>query len=227
MSTAPQAIYARRGEGLSELDGQLLLDLGSADDAELEELFARAEDGRGGGALRRGGRALPALPRHRSARLRRRLQPRQLPARRRPAARGGARLSRAIKLDPGFVEAWFNLAGLMSERGRDRRGAPPSAARRSRSTPTMPTRSSISPSSNSMPAISPRRGAGGRAISNSTSDSEWARTAARGIQFVDLQLAQRSGRLRWRRDSCSTARRTRAPPSCSRMAPARRWIRRR
>ena len=25
---------------------------------------------------------------------------------------------RAIKLDPGFVEAWFNLAGLMSERGR-------------------------------------------------------------------------------------------------------------
>ena len=25
----------------------------------------------------------------------------------------------AIKLDPAFVEAWFNLAGLMSEQGRE------------------------------------------------------------------------------------------------------------
>ncbi|TIU07318.1 MAG: tetratricopeptide repeat protein, partial [Mesorhizobium sp.] len=27
--------------------------------------------------------------------------------------------ARAIKCDPGFVEAWFNLAGLMSDEGRE------------------------------------------------------------------------------------------------------------
>ena len=55
---------------------------------------------------------------------------------------------------------------------------------------TMPTRSSTSRRSSSTPAISPRRGAGGSAISSSTASSEWARTAARGMQFVDLQTAQ-------------------------------------
>ena len=27
-------------------------------------------------------------------------------------------LARALKLDPGFVEAWFNLAGAVAGRGR-------------------------------------------------------------------------------------------------------------
>ena len=87
----------------------------------------------------------------------------------------------------------------MSERGQHRRGAPPSAARRSRSTPTMPTRSSTSPSSNSTPAISPKRARWWARYLELDEHSEWARTAARGIQFVDLQLDAEDGRLRWRR----------------------------
>ena len=189
MSSGAATIYARRGEGLSELDGQLLLDLGAADDAELEELFARAEDAEARrAATPRRRRSTSAASRIDPARLGRGLQPRQLPAGARAAQpRRRTTIARAIKLDPGFVEAWFNLAGLLRERGQHRRGAPASRARRSRSTPTMPTRSTTSPRSNSTPATSPRRGAGGRAISSSTSDSEWARTAARGMQFVDLQ----------------------------------------
>ena len=130
--------------------------------------------------------------------------------------------TRAIKLDPGFVEAWFNLAGLIAERGH----AEPRAAtsrRRSRSTPTMPTPSSISPSSNSTPAISPRRGAAGRAISSSTDESEWARTAARGIQFVDLAAAVSGTRgLRW----CERFPVRRPATDATRHHPACAWRRR-
>ena len=88
----------------------MLLGLGAAED-DADEVFAARRGGGGGGAARRGGGALRALPRDRSRRLGRGLQPGQLPAGRRAARRRRRReLARALKLDPGFVEAWFNLA---------------------------------------------------------------------------------------------------------------------
>ena len=67
-------------------------------------------------------------------------------------------ISRAIKLDRGFVEAWFNLAGLMAERGRAASARRHLADAPSPSTRTTPTRSSTSPRWRSRPATSPRRG---------------------------------------------------------------------
>ena len=85
----------------------------------------------------------------------RRLQPGQLPAgagRARPRRR--RTIARAVKLDPGFVEAWFNLGRAAGRRGRHRRGAAASAAGRSRSIRTTPTRSTTSRRSSSTPATS-------------------------------------------------------------------------
>src|SRR6185437_1008870 len=45
------AIYARRGDALSELNGQALLPLEPTDDAELEDLFAAAETAEAEGAF--------------------------------------------------------------------------------------------------------------------------------------------------------------------------------
>ncbi len=42
------------------------------------------------------------------------------------SARPRMTMRSAIKLDPSFVEAWFNFAGLLRERGRDRCRAPAS-----------------------------------------------------------------------------------------------------
>ena len=174
------------GRGLSELDGQLLLGLGEPADADAEDLFAQAEAAEADGRPRRGGGALRALPRDRSRTMRWRPSTGRT-ACARPGARPRPRPSyaRALRLDPGFVEAWFNLAGLL-------RGARPARTRRggisrgrSRSTPAMPMRSSTSRRSRSRPATSPRRGAGGSATSSSIPTSEWARRAARGVQFVD------------------------------------------
>ena len=82
---------------LSELDGQMLLPLG--DSRRTTSSPVRTRRGRRGRrALRRGRGPLPPLPRRRSGRLRRRLQPRQLPPRgrapgeaRRPTAGAQAR----------------------------------------------------------------------------------------------------------------------------------------
>ncbi|HEU0220764.1 MAG TPA: tetratricopeptide repeat protein, partial [Paracoccaceae bacterium] len=182
-------IYARRGECLSELDGQMLLDLERTCDAELEDLFARAEaaeeEGRHDEAAALYRRCLAIDPRDSVAAFNR---ANCLRAADRPVE-AMHDYARAIKLDPGFVEAWFNLAGLMRERGRL------DAARQH-------LRKAIT-----------LDGAFGDAVFNLASlefdagnldearrwwerylevdqDSEWARTAAKGIRFVTLQSAQ-------------------------------------
>ena len=111
------AIYARLGENLSELDGQLLFDLGLPDDAELEEIFASAEaaeaEGRYDEAAALYQRCLAIDPGDAVAAFNR-ANCLRAAGRHAEAAHDYAR---AIKLDPGFVEAWFNLAGLTAERG--------------------------------------------------------------------------------------------------------------
>ena len=220
---APQAIYARRGERPERARRPVAVrPRQRRPTTTAGRVVRRGRSGRGGGRLRRGGRALPALPRasipatavaafNRANCLRAAGR----------AAEAAHDYARAIKLDPGFVEAWFNLAGLLSERGHDRRGAPPSAEG-DRARPRLcRRRSSTSPRSNSTPAISPRRGAGGCAISSSTSDSEWARTAARGIAVRRSAARATIGGLRWRPHFLFDG-----PEDAPRHHPARAWRRR-
>lgn len=110
------AIYACHGDAVSELDGQLLLGLGAAEE-DAEEVFARAEaaeaEGRHGEAAALYGRCLAIDPADAVAAFNR---ANCLAAEGR-AGEAEAELVRALKLDPGFVEAWFNLAGLAAARG--------------------------------------------------------------------------------------------------------------
>ena len=91
MSAGAEAIYARARRRLQRARRPACCSTSTrADDAELEELFLAAEEAEADGRYDEAAALLPALPRHRSERLRRRLQPRQLPARSGPARRGGA-----------------------------------------------------------------------------------------------------------------------------------------
>ena len=122
------AIYARDGEGLSELDGQLLLDLGRRTTTSRGAVRARRE--------RRGARGASPRPR-RSTGAASRSIPRDSVAAfnranclRAMAAPNDAAhdYAGAIKLDPGFVEAWFNFAGLLASAAGSRRRAAPDKA---------------------------------------------------------------------------------------------------
>ena len=114
---ADQAIYARHGALLSELDGQLLIPLGEPPDLP-DDLFAEAQD------LEASGQPDEAAARYARCLA---LDPGDAVAAFNCAncLRASARVAEAergylaaIKADPGFVEAWFNLAGLVAEAGR-------------------------------------------------------------------------------------------------------------
>ena len=113
----PDAIYLEGGQ--SELDGQLLFDLGSAaGDDTLEDLFAEAESAEEQGDHEQAAalyqRCLAIDPSDAIAAFNRANCLRGAGR----AAEAAHDYARAIKLDPGFVEAWFNLAGLMSDEGK-------------------------------------------------------------------------------------------------------------
>jgi tetratricopeptide (TPR) repeat protein len=99
--------------------------------------------------------------------------------------------ARAIKLDPGFVEAWFNLACLMIERGRV-----DSARRHLRKAIALD--GDYGDAVFNLAKLEFDAGNLGEArrwwvrYLELDSATEWARTALRGIQFVDLHLAQRT-----------------------------------
>jgi tetratricopeptide (TPR) repeat protein len=117
------AVYARDGERLSELDGQLLLAI-EPPDADPDELFAAAEeaeaDERHAEAAALYARCLALDPRDASAAFNRANCLRAIDR----LADAECEYARALQLDPGFVEAWFNLAAVAADRGR------PDAARR-------------------------------------------------------------------------------------------------
>jgi tetratricopeptide (TPR) repeat protein len=178
------SVYARRGERLSELDGQLLLGLETADD-ELEELFWAAENAEAAERFEEAAalynRCLSIDPGDSVAAFNR---ANCLRAAGRPVE-AAHDYSRAIKLDRGFVEAWFNLAGLLSEQGRI------DAARRH-------LQKAIALDADYGDAVfnlaKLEYDAGNLAEARRCwaryleldSESDWARTAARGVQFVDL-----------------------------------------
>jgi tetratricopeptide (TPR) repeat protein len=185
------AIYARLEQGLSELNGQLLFDLDAPGDAELEELFAEAEaaeeDGRYDEAAALYQRCLAMDPDDAVAAFNRanclRAASRQVEA--------AHDYARSIKIDPGFVEAWFNLAGLMTDRGRN------DSARRH-----LVKAIALDPNyADAIFNLAKLEFDAGDFTSarrwwvrylELDAISEWARTAVRGIQFVDLHFAQKT-----------------------------------
>ncbi|MER8410398.1 tetratricopeptide repeat protein [Mesorhizobium sp. M1342] len=187
------AIYLEGGQ--SELDGQLLFDLGTAGaegDDTLEELFIEAEaaeeqgDHDGAAALYQ--RCLAIDPSDAIAAFNRA-----------NCLRAGGHAAdaahdyiNAIKLDPAFVEAWFNLAGLMSEQGRE------ASARRHLQKAIALDKTYADPVFNlarlefDAGNLPEARGLWVRYL-ELDAESEWARVAAKGVQFVDLQLARTAG----------------------------------
>ncbi|WVT77221.1 tetratricopeptide repeat protein (plasmid) [Sinorhizobium chiapasense] len=184
-------IYARSAAGLSELNGQLLFDLDTPDDAALEDLFDLAEEAEANGDYEQAAAIYQrylAMDRTDSVAAFNRANCLKAAGRDLDAAHDYAR---AIKLDPSFVEAWFNLAGLMSERGRI------DAARRH-------LKKAIELDGDYTDAVfnlaKLEFDAGDLAEARRwwsrylelDSDSEWARMAERGVQYVDLHLRPRT-----------------------------------
>lgn len=184
-------IYARLGADLAELDGQRLLPLGRTGDAELEDLFALAEDAEEDGrydeaaALYR--RCLAADPGDSVAAFNRANCLRA-------AGMGSEAMQgymRAIKLDPKFVEAWFNLAGLFASEGKAR------TARRH-----LEKAIALDPAyADAMFNLANLAYEAGdlaearrwwEAYLRLDATSEWAKTAAKGIQYADLHLKERT-----------------------------------
>jgi tetratricopeptide (TPR) repeat protein len=184
-------IYVRRAEGLSELDGQLLLDVGTFDDQELEDLFAQAEAAEAAGDYDEAAafyqRCL-AIDRTDSVAAFNRANCLRAASREAEAAHDYAR---AIKLDPSFVEAWFNLAGLMSERGRI------DTARRHLKK-AIEVDPGYADAVFNLAKLEFDEGNLAEArrwwlrYLELDQNSEWARTAERGVQFVNLHLLRKS-----------------------------------
>jgi tetratricopeptide (TPR) repeat protein len=112
-----RVIHARIGDRLSELDGQLLLDLGPEPE-DADALFAAAEAAEEAGDHARAAalyaRCLALDPGDAIAAFNRA----NCLAAAGLAAEAEADYSRALRRDPAFVEAWFNLACLLAGQGR-------------------------------------------------------------------------------------------------------------
>ncbi len=187
----PDAIYLEGGQ--SELDGQLLFDLGAAaqGDDTLEELFTEAEAAEEGGdhdvAAALYQRCLAIDPSDAIAAFNRANCLRAAGR----AAEAVHDYHRAVKRDPGFAEAWFNLAGLLGERGHAdtaRRHLEKAIAIDGDYADAVFNLAKLEFDAGNLAAA---RRAWARYL-ELDDHSEWARTAARGIQFVDLELHQRS-----------------------------------
>lgn len=183
-------VLASFDEGLGELSGQLLFDLGGKGEDE-EEAFADAE------ALEEDGRYLAAAELYRRCLA---LDPRDAVAafNRANCLRAAGRPNeaatdylRALKIDPSFAEAWFNLADLKADQDQ------PDEARRC-------LQRAIALDADYADAIynlarlefemenleeAKRLW---QAYLKLDGTSEWARTAMRGIQYADLHSAKRS-----------------------------------
>jgi tetratricopeptide (TPR) repeat protein len=184
------SIYAQNKEGLSELSGQLLLDLDRPDDAQLEDSFAAAEEAereaRYDEAATLYGRCLSIDPGDEVAAFNRANCLRAAGH----ASEAAHDYARALKLDPSFVEAWFNLASLMAGQGR------PGSARRH-----LQTAIAIDPTYGdaifNLAKLEFDAGNLGEArrwwerYLELDSSSDWAKTASRGIQFIDLESARK------------------------------------
>lgn len=184
-------VYVRHQEGLSELDGQVLLPLSRPDAVELAELFALAEQAE---EEERYGEAA-AIYREYLA-----YEPGNAVAHfnRGNCLRGAGETSEAavaylaaIKRNPKFVEAWFNLAEInVSHEKIDaaRRNLQQAIALDGQYADAIFNLASLEYDAGNL--IEARRW--WSRYLELDKDSEWARTAARGVQFVDLQIMQKT-----------------------------------
>jgi tetratricopeptide (TPR) repeat protein len=180
-------VWLRASGGLAEIDGQLRMDLGPGPD--LDALFEAAETAEAAGeheaAARLYGRCLDADPGDAVAAFNRGNCLRAL-GRFGPAAQDYVR---AARRDPHFVEAWFNLAGLMAETGHV------AAARRhyARAIAVDPGYGDAVYNLASLEFAAGRLAEAGRwweRYLELDRDSDWARTAERGVRYVALQAGR-------------------------------------
>jgi len=186
------AIYARRGDLLSELDGQMLLPIGEGSEDQVEALFALAEEAEEEGRLEDAAglyaRCLALDPGDATAAFNR---ANCLAAIGRPEEAKIAYLQ-ALKVDPRFVEAWFNFGGLLKEQGE-------LAAARRHLTTAIRLDGAYADAVYNLAALefeienlAEARRWWSRYLELDTT-SEWAHSARRGIQYVDLSTRRSAG----------------------------------
>jgi tetratricopeptide (TPR) repeat protein len=180
----PQKIYAAEAGGRAELDGQRLLPLEAADD-DGEEYFTLAESAEAAGLYAEAtvlyARCLALDPTDSVAVYNRANSFRALGE----ASEAASSYAQAIKIDPNFVEAWFNYAALLREQGKI------DAARQH-----LKRAVAIDPDyADAIYNLASLEFDGGNLIAAREAwsryleldqTSEWARTATRGIAFIDL-----------------------------------------
>jgi tetratricopeptide (TPR) repeat protein len=187
----PQKIYAAEGDRKTELDGQRLLPLEPVDD-DTEEYFALAEAAEGTRLFAEAtvlyGRCLSLDPSDSVAAYNRANCFRALSE----ADEAAAAYTLAIKIDPAFVEAWFNYAALLKDEGKVE------AARQhlQRAIAIDPDYADAVYNLATLEFDSRNLSEARRWWSRYLEldeNSEWARTASRGIAFIDLNSRKSAG----------------------------------
>lgn len=191
LKPARGAVVARHGEGLMDLSGQALFDFSDADN-DLEDTFALAED------AEESGRFKDAADLYARCVAIDKSDPVAFFNRANCLAEAGdpkaAELAyfRALKLDPRFAEAWFNLSRLASAEGKV------DVARRYLSSAVELDHTYADAVYN----LARLEFDAGNLVAAKRlwtrylqldNDSEWAKRAAKGIQYIDL-LGVRDGR---------------------------------
>ncbi len=186
-----QKIYAAEGDRKRELDGQGLLALEPAED-DSEEFFTLAEQAEQNQLFAEAtvlyGRCLSLDPSDSVAAYNRANCFRALGE----SDEAGVAYAQAIKIDPSFVEAWFNYAGLLKDEGKI------DAARRhlARAVAIDPGYADAVYNLATLEFDAQNLGEARRwweRYLELDADSEWARTAARGIAFIDMNTRKTAG----------------------------------
>src|SRR3569833_3623469 len=180
----PKKIYASEGAERTEVDGQRLLALEPVDD-DTEEYFVLAEQAEAvklyAEATVLYGRCLALDPSDSVASYNRANCFRALGE----GDEAAAAYALAIKIDPNFVEAWFNFAALLRDEGKieaARKHLKQAIAIDPDYADAIYNLASLEFDAGDLSAA---RAAWARYL-ELDQDSEWAKTAARGIAFVDL-----------------------------------------
>ena len=187
----PRRIHALIGEDRAELDGQRLLPLAPVED-ESEEYFALAEAAEANGLFAEAavlyGHCLAIDPSDSVAAYNRGNCLRAI----HDNADAAASYMQAIKRDPEFVEAWFNYAGLLRDEGK----VGPARAHLSRAIEIDPDYAdavyNLATLEYDAGRLAEARQWWARYL-ELDQNSEWSRTAARGIAYADAQLRRSAG----------------------------------
>ena len=184
-------IYVAEGERRTELDGQRLLPLEPAED-DSEEYFALAEQAEAAGLFAEAtvlyGRCLALDPSDSVAAYNRANCFRALGE----GEEAATAYARAIKTDPLFVEAWFNFAALLKDEGR-------ASAARSHLQRAIAIDPDYADAVYNLATLEfealdlPAARRWWSRYLELDQDSEWARTASRGIAYVELTLHRSAG----------------------------------